>query len=228
MDTKVTLKKIVICGFLCMFLIFPQAFAQQTTDFKWEAYDYGEPGVIITGYVGTCREVSIPETINGMPVIVIEENAFADKQLTSVNIPNSVIYIGDFAFALNRLTSINIPNSVVYIRGGAFSDNRLTDVTISDSVEVIGELAFAGNRLTNITIPPSVVDIGLSVFQENHLTSITIGENMPLYPSYPGAGLQEVGIFGIDVSFDQAYRNNGKRAGTYTRPNAKSTVWTRR
>ncbi|MDR0290694.1 MAG: leucine-rich repeat domain-containing protein, partial [Treponema sp.] len=205
------MKKLTICGLLCIFLIFPQVFAQQATGFEWELRNSGE--VVITGYTGTNKEVTIPNAISGMPVTIIGDNAFADKQLTRVNIPNSVIYIGDFAFADNRLTSIRIPKGVVYIRDGAFAGNRLTSVTLPDSVKFIGTHAFSRNRLTGITIPPSVVDIGLSVCQENPLTSSTSGENMPLDPSYPGAGLLEVGIFGIEVSFDQAYRNSGRRAG---------------
>ena len=46
-------------------------------------------------------------------VAAIDENAFKDNQLTSVEIPNSVTSIGPYAFAFNQLTSVVVPNSVL-------------------------------------------------------------------------------------------------------------------
>jgi len=245
------MKKNIMCGLLYMFLIFPQIFAQQITDFEWEVYyDYGDPGIIITRYLGTNRNVAIPDMINGIPVrvigegvfqgnqltninipnsiIVIAEFAFNGNQLTSIGIPNSVVFIGDFAFDGNQLSSIYIPNGVVYIREAAFSNNRLKDITIPDSVTAIGSGAFSDNQLTSITIPSSVTHIGHSVFIGNPVTNVIVGENiMALDPDYPRIANQKLGIFGIDISFEQAYISAGILAGTYTRPNVDSTIWTR-
>ena len=100
--------------------------------------------------------------------------AFADNQLTSVTIPNRVTSIGDLAFNDNRLTSVTIPNSVTEIGGWAFANNPLTSVTIPNSVTSIGQSAFARNKLTSVTIPNSVTSIGQSAFESNKLTSVTI------------------------------------------------------
>jgi hypothetical protein len=64
--------------------------------------------VTIVGYIGASKDVSIPAQINGKPVTTIGENAFINKQLTSVTIPNSVTAIGQVAFDYNQLTSITI------------------------------------------------------------------------------------------------------------------------
>jgi len=124
--------------------------------------------ITIVGYTGNEKNLIIPGTANGFPIVAIGDEAFRDKQLTSVTIGNSVTTIGNSAFTNNRLTSVIIP----------------------DSVTTIGEMAFTGNRLT----------------------SVTIGANVRI----------DSGAF--DDSFLSAY--NGV-AGTYIRPSASSSRWTK-
>ena len=100
--------------------------------------------------------------------------AFADNQLTSVTIPNSVTSIGQSAFESNQLTSVTIPNRVTSIGQSAFESNQLTSVTIPNRVTSIGQSAFSSNKLTSVTIPNSVTSIGQSAFYFNQLTSVTI------------------------------------------------------
>jgi len=71
--------------------------------------------ITITGYTGPGGAVTIPGTINGLPVKRIGDYAFAAVGLTSVAIPNSVISIGDLAFGFcTNLTALyfagNAPN----------------------------------------------------------------------------------------------------------------------
>ncbi|MDR0313182.1 MAG: leucine-rich repeat domain-containing protein [Treponema sp.] len=136
----------------------------------------------------------------------------------SVSIPNSVTVIGRSAFSSIGLTSITIPDSVTVIERSAFYDNQLTSVTIGNRVSSIGEYAFAENQLTSVTIPDSVTTIGSSAFSSNQITRITIGAdvtlatgNSPSFGSY----------------FESTYNNYRRAAGTYTRPNANSSNWTR-
>src|SRR5574344_2470449 len=121
------------------------------------------------------RDVLIPETINGIAVISMSNYAFANNQLTSVTIPDSVTSIGNYAFANNQLTSVTIPNSVTSIDAEAFFGNQLTSVTIPNSITTIGGSAFQSNKLMNVTIPNSVTSMGTYAFYNNQLTSATIG-----------------------------------------------------
>jgi hypothetical protein len=59
--------------------------------------------------------VSIPETIWNIPVKAIGNDAFRNKGITGVIIPNSVISIGLRAFGGNKLTSITIQDRVTPI-----------------------------------------------------------------------------------------------------------------
>ena len=104
-------------------------FAQNVSDFQ---YTQNSSGIMITGYTGSVKDVRIPDRINNLPVVAIKSSAFSRKQLTSITLPNSLIYIGDFAFLENQLTSITFPNSpnLIYIGVGAFVENRLTSVVV--------------------------------------------------------------------------------------------------
>ena len=118
--------------------------------------------------------IAIPSTIRGVAVKSIGDNAFKNKSITSVVIPNSVTSIGNFAFYENKLTSVTIPNSVTSIGNFAFYENKLTSVTIPNSVTSIGDQAFAYNQLTSVTFPNSVRSIKERAFYDNQLTSVTI------------------------------------------------------
>ncbi len=50
--------------------------------------------ITITGYAGPSGAITIPDTIDGLPVASIGSWAFANRtDLTNINIPNSVITI---------------------------------------------------------------------------------------------------------------------------------------
>ena len=137
--------------------------------------------------------LNIPAEIDGVPVAFIAQDAFADSQLTSVTIPNSVISIGPRAFRNNQLTSVTIGNNVTTIGSRAFDINQLTSVTIPNSVTTIGAGAFARNQLTSVIIPNSVTYIGggfsrvsgssgvneiHGAFHRNRLTSVIIPDSV--------------------------------------------------
>ena len=106
-------------------------------DFEVEPVDGGK-SVKITKYLGSKWNVKIPSKIRGLSVTHIGNDAFREKNLTSVTIPHGIISIGNFAFYNNQLTGIIIPNSVASIGSGAFIDNPLTNITIPSSVTEMG------------------------------------------------------------------------------------------
>ncbi len=80
--------------------------------------------ITITGYTGSGGDVTIPDTINGLPVTSIGDGAFNyDFYLASVTIPNSVTNIGSGAFyECLSLKNVTVPNSVIGIGSNAFYD----------------------------------------------------------------------------------------------------------
>lgn len=133
-----------------------------------------DKGAVIKGYKGKNKNIRLPSEIKGMSVIGISDNAFAEKGLINVIIPDSVTTIGEMAFAGNNLSIIFIPNSVTTIGERAFAGNNLTSIIIPDSVTTIGMGAFYNNKISSITIPDSVTTIGDYAFANNELASVSV------------------------------------------------------
>jgi hypothetical protein len=110
-------------------------------------------------------------------------------------------------FANNQLTSAVIGNSVSVIGVDTFYNNNLASVTIGNSVILIRANAFARNQLHTITIPDNVKTIEENAFDSNQITRVTIGANVRLGSSSNSSGLS--------FNFDNFYKRNGSKAGTY-------------
>ncbi len=85
--------------------------------------------VIITSYSGSSAELIIPASIGGLPVVAIGDNAFENRPLVSVSIPETLKSIGWFAFSgCSDLKRIVIPKNVTDIGYNAFSGVK--DLTV--------------------------------------------------------------------------------------------------
>ena len=71
--------------------------ANSESDFEFEVIDNGR-AVEIIKYIGSAKNVRIPERIQNLPVTHIGNAAFARNQLTSIIISNSVTRIDEDAF----------------------------------------------------------------------------------------------------------------------------------
>ena len=154
--------------------------------------------ITITGYTGPGGVVTIPSTINGLPVTTI----------------------GYFAFNYcTNLTSVTIPNTVTSIRDEAFYlCYGLTNVTIPNSVTSIGYSSFAACGLTSVTIPSSVTNIGDCAFcQCSGLLAITVDTNNPAYHSVAGVLFNKSQTMLIQYTL-------GKGDGSYTVPNSVTNI----
>ncbi|MEK4387210.1 InlB B-repeat-containing protein [Solibacillus sp. FSL W7-1464] len=141
-------------------------------------YEVNGSNVSIEKYNGPGGAVSIPDTINGMPVTVIKEEAFLNKGITDLDIPISITEIGTRAFAQNQLVDLTIPTGIKHIGIAAFQGNKLTHITFPDTLETIGQTAFGNNNLTDLKIPASVTSINHYAFEYNPLNTITF-EGVP-------------------------------------------------
>jgi hypothetical protein len=147
-------------------------------------YDTSNGIVTVTGYMGSEKNVTIPDRIGNQPVTAIGDSAFYNYQFTGVTIPDSVTVIGDSAFYNNSLTSVTIPHSVTVIGDSAFYSNSLTQLSLGNGVTAIGDSAFYNNSLTQLTIPHSVTAIGGYAFYRNSLASITLGNGVTIIGEY--------------------------------------------
>ncbi|MCL2245027.1 MAG: leucine-rich repeat domain-containing protein [Treponema sp.] len=165
--------------------------------------------------------VTIPSNIT-----FIDNGVFGSTGLTNVTIPSNITEIRQNAFLGTKLTSVTIPSSVSEIGVAAFhSCTELASLTISDGVETIGNGAFYYcTGLTSVTIPNSVTEIGDTAFGGcENLVSITFQRNDTVIGDYASPF--------VDLSNPNAlrdvYQAVGGGAGTYTRPDNTSDVWTK-
>ena len=151
---------------------------------------------VAVGNAKYLSSINIPATYKGKPVTEIADEAFRNcSSLTSVVIPDSVMYIGYGAFSYCfRLTSFTVgENNRNYtsIDGNLYSKDGKTLIRyavgkaetsfiIPDSVTTIGNYAFFGcSSLTSVVIPDSVTTIGACAFEYcSSLTSVVIGDSV--------------------------------------------------
>jgi intracellular septation protein A len=126
-------------------------------------------------------------------------------------------------FENQKLQSVTIPDSITSIRDRAFMGNEIISLEIPNNVKSIGNEAFRENKLDIVSIPFSVKSIGVNAFADNPVISVIIGPKVKLGSDENGSD-----ILGQSTGFNTAYTNNGRKAGTYTRPDINSTTWTRR
>ena len=122
----------------------------------------------VVEYTGTDENVIIPAIYNGKSVTKIGHELFRYRNfITSVSLPNSILYIDNGAFMdCVYLTEIIIPESVVEIGSYAFSGCNLENIVIPNGVEKIGSFAFKEcNNLISVSISESVNNIGDSIFE---------------------------------------------------------------
>lgn len=103
--------------------------------------------VIITGMTQMAekdkknRILTIPQKINGMPVVGIDGSAFAKVPLTYISLPEGLLEIGMGAFYGCNLSEVTIPASVRYIGLRAFGANHgMQEINVVEENEVYSSL----------------------------------------------------------------------------------------
>ncbi len=152
----------------------------------YEAKLKGDGTYIITGYNGADSKLVIPDSVKGIPVTEIKDNAFWSHNLlveiTEVVIPDSVEKIGGWAFSDSpKLEKLTLGKGLVEIGQSAFSGcSKLKEVVLPDSLEKIGGSAFITcSSLESLIIPDNVTEIGGSAFDDcSSLASVTLGESL--------------------------------------------------
>ncbi len=136
---------------------------------KYETY------VEIMRYIGEETEVTVPEKIDGLPVISLTYDAlswsgygFHGSNITSVKLPKTLRNIGNNIFSgCEKLEQIEIPDSVTAIGDSVFSGCKaLKTVKLSKKLKEIPYRAFYHcEGLEEISMPESVTKLGWSCFE---------------------------------------------------------------
>lgn len=75
--------------------------------------------------------VKIPDRINNVMIDTIYQNAFREKDITSIILSNNIVNIGKYAFLGNDINTLSIPKSVKNIESSAFKKDETSNLYLS-------------------------------------------------------------------------------------------------
>lgn len=177
------MKRKIACLLACVLLCISFcSCGKQTSPVEDFTYEFEEGTVKITGYVGTDREIVIPDTIEERPVTTIGEEAFQGYDLVSVTFPDTLQTIESDAFTeCTNLKSVEIPEGVTEIGSHAFEKcKELVDINLPDRLTILSNDIFSDCvSLENIVIPDNVEEIGREAFLGcENLKSVTMSDTL--------------------------------------------------
>lgn len=108
-------------------------------------YTRGYNAYLCSGYgTATATEIVIADEIDGLPVVNIMPDAFANKyQITAVTLPNRLTVISQNAFKYTSITSIVFPETLIEIETKAFGNcDELVSATFQGTPSSIASDVF--------------------------------------------------------------------------------------
>ncbi len=186
-------------------------YAEEESDFTYKTQTNWETDTVevhITGYNGSDSVVTIPDTIAGYPVTVIDSGAFqGNETITSVTVPSSVTEIETYAFEdCTNLSELKLPENIYFFGRRAikntaiYNDSKNWDgnvlyfnnFLIEASMDIEGEYkvkdgttliaggAFTSNRdITSVIFPSSLKYVNDNAFQFcRNIEKVTLNEGL--------------------------------------------------
>ena len=197
----------------------------------------------VTG-IGTCTDtdIVIPSEYEGKPVTAIGDYAFSGKkELTSVEIPDSITYVGLNAFkdctnvveleggieyvgkwAVDYDYQVSMPvirKDTVGIASSTFISAKFSRIDIPDSVLYVNNMAFARcTNLNSILLGKSVVKVGETAFDGcTALLTIKVSEENSVYKCVDGSLYSKDGVTLVRYA-------TGKDVTDFTVPEGVKTI----
>ena len=115
-------------------------------------------------YIG--KELIIPETYNGLPVLEIGNSAFQHSFIEKIIIPGCIKSIGVYAFCYAKVSELIFTGpGLERINDCAFKHCQIKEINFPDTLTFIGEYAFIEcDNLRSVSIPDSVTTVGKRAF----------------------------------------------------------------
>lgn len=161
------------CDSICFYFVRQYKNTSAQSVFNDEAGFYYTENVAngtynVAAYNGTDMSVTIPSYFNGGEVVSVLTNAFSNKDITDVYIPDTVKTLGDNAFGYcTKLKNVRLSAKLTSIPIACFSNCKLLKaISIPVSCTQIGYDAFAScTSLYQISVSKAVKVIASSAFE---------------------------------------------------------------
>lgn len=162
--------------------------AVKNTDYEYDISYSGN--VNIKKYLGSETIVTVPEEIEGCPVIAYSPYAFEDTDVTTITFPSGLQKFSGVRSA-HYLETVNITSDIVSITVGQIIDcENLQNVNISDSSKFTSKdgivfsadgktlVYFPMGRSGEFTVPDGIEMIGENAFNRTSLTSVILSNDV--------------------------------------------------
>lgn len=149
------------------------------------------------------KNLVIPATVQGKNVVRIGRDAFYQKLLWRLVLPDTLTEISDYAFIECRdLEEITFSQNLKYIGASAFYGCRkIKAFNLPDTVETIGDKAFSGcSFATQLKLPKNLTSLGKSAFSGcTKIKTVTVNSKLEVI----GDGAFSGNLFLTDVIFEE-------------------------
>lgn len=189
-------------------------------------YAVSNGSVSITGYRGPGGRVTIPDTIEGKPVVALVERAFSghySTNITALVVADTVSTIGTWCFlGANNLTTIWIGKGLTHLSPQAFSGSSLAEIIVDPQNTAFSSVDgvlfnkdattlvhFPRGKGESYSIPAGVEQIGDHAFAGN-LQHVSIPDSVRVIGTgaFASSGLSEVKTGnGLEVVGASAFSN---------------------
>lgn len=139
-----------------------QVKAERTADFTYSVQQGEHTYVSVKKYIGKGSTVTVPDSIGGYPVEIINTGAFAASDVKKVTLGNEVKEIKESAFRdCKNLENITLGERVNIIEDFAFMGcDNLKTLNFNEKLQNIGQMAFANcTGLTKVELPDNLLTL---------------------------------------------------------------------
>ena len=160
--------------------------ATEVVDGRTWYYSASSRGSCVEGldHSASLREVTIPSTLGGRPVVSIGSRAFArDPSLERITVPSGVTDIRNSAFEYSYVQYVYVPDTLEQIGQYAFRGcSSLRSIPLPASLDAILDGAFEGCSsafITSVRIPDGVTFLGTGAFNGcSNLKSVILPQGL--------------------------------------------------
>ncbi len=155
---------------------FGTKFYHSADDSTYRYYLNADEGYVALTLRGTkYPDITVPATVNGVPVKAVSSDKVGKERLESIAFPDTVTTIDSFADYVN-LKSVTLPKDLTEIKRYSFDGCiSLDNIVIPDSVTKIGEHAFSNcTALKNVKLNEGLLAIDQNAFSKTGIERIEL------------------------------------------------------
>ncbi len=182
-----------------------------------------EDSATFSEYSGSDTSLTIPDSVEGLPVKTISEVKTYNETVTSITLPDTVEALGNNAFSgFRALSDIDLSDHLKVIYGFAFAYTQITELSLPSSLIGLSKNAFGHcAELTSVDLPSSLQILMTGPFMDcPKLETITIDGKAS--GSCEAFSLVDGVMFTPDGKKLLAYP--GGRTGSYTVPDGTEVI----